>query len=80
MWRYVTHRAHRTTPVLFVHALLHSDLHNNLILVVDAIHLVERVGAGSPVCEEQAETDGLENSSKSTDSDGINRALLSDGL
>jgi hypothetical protein len=47
---------------------------------IEARRLVKRVGAGSPVCEEQAETDGLEDAGKSTNSDGIKWALLGDDL
>jgi len=42
--------------------------------------LVEGVGAGSPVGEEQAEADGLENTGNGTDSDGVKRALLGEDL
>jgi hypothetical protein len=42
--------------------------------------LVEGVGAGSPVGEEQAEADGLEDTGNGTDSDGVKRALLGNDL
>jgi hypothetical protein len=42
--------------------------------------LVEGVGAGSPVGEEQAEADGLEDTGNGTDSDGVKRTLLGDDL
>ena len=35
---------------------------------------------GSPPSEEQTETDGLEDASESTNSDGVKRALLSEDL
>jgi len=40
--------------------------------------LGEWVGSSAPVCEEQAKADGLEDSGKDADSDGIQRSLLSD--
>jgi len=45
-----------------------------------AIRLVERVGAGSPVGEEQAEADSLEYTGEGTDGDLVKRALLGDDL
>ena len=45
-----------------------------------ARRLVEGVGAGSPVGEEQAETDSLEDAGKSADGDGVHGALLGDDL
>jgi hypothetical protein len=45
-----------------------------------ARRLVEGVGAGSPVGEEHAETDGLEDAGKSTNGDGVHGALLGDDL
>jgi hypothetical protein len=42
--------------------------------------LVEGVGAGSPVGEEQAEADSLEDTGNGTDSDGVKRALLGNDL
>jgi hypothetical protein len=42
--------------------------------------LVEGVGAGSPVGEEQAKANGLEHAGNGTDSDGVKRALLSEDL
>lgn len=45
-----------------------------------AILLVEWVGASSPVGEEQAETDGFEHASESTDGDGIERTFLCEDL
>jgi hypothetical protein len=69
------------TPVLFIHALLlRTVLHDNLNLIAEARRLVEGVGAGTPVCEEQAKTNGLEDAGKSTNSDGINGTLLGDDL
>ena len=44
------------------------------------IRLVEGVGAGSPVGEEEGETDGLHDAGDGTDGDGIERALLGDDL
>jgi hypothetical protein len=43
-------------------------------------HLVEGVGAGSPVGEEHAEADGLEDAGDGTDSNGVERTLLSEDL
>jgi hypothetical protein len=43
-------------------------------------NLVEWVGAGSPVCEEHAETDSLEDAGQDANSDGINWTLLNDEL
>ena len=40
--------------------------------------LVEWVGSSAPVCEEQAEADGLEDAGQNTDSDSVERSLLSD--
>lgn len=45
-----------------------------------AIRLVEGVGAGSPVGEEQAEADSLEDAGNSADGNGVERALLSKDL
>ena len=45
-----------------------------------ARRLVEGVGAGSPVGEEQAETDSLEDAGNSADGDGVHGALLGDDL
>jgi hypothetical protein len=42
--------------------------------------LVEGVGAGSPVGEEQAKADGLENTGNGTDSNGVERTLLGEDL
>ena len=42
--------------------------------------LLEGVGAGTPIGEEQAEADGLENTGKTADKDGVKRALLSEDL
>jgi hypothetical protein len=42
--------------------------------------LVEGVGAGSPVGEEQAEADGLEDTGNGANSDGVERTLLGDDL
>jgi hypothetical protein len=42
--------------------------------------LLEGVGAGSPVGEEQAEADSLEDTSNSTDGDGVKRTLLGQDL
>lgn len=41
-------------------------------------NLVKWVGSGAPVSEEQAEADGLEDSSENTHGDGIHWSLLSD--
>jgi hypothetical protein len=46
----------------------------------EASRLVEGVGAGSPVGEEQGETDGLEGAGKSTDGDSVHGALLGEHL
>lgn len=43
-------------------------------------HLIEGVGAGSPVGEEQAEADGLKDAGKSADGDGVHGALLGNDL
>jgi hypothetical protein len=43
-------------------------------------HLLEGVGAGAPVGEEQGETDSLEDAGNSADGDGVKRALLGDDL
>lgn len=40
--------------------------------------LVEWVGSGAPVCEEQAEADSLEDSGQDANGNGIERSLLSD--
>ena len=45
-----------------------------------ARRLVEGVGAGSPVGEEQAEADSLEHAGNSADGDGVHGALLGDDL
>ena len=45
-----------------------------------ANHLVEGVGAGSPVGKEQAEADSLKDTGNGTDSNGVKRALLGDDL
>lgn len=42
--------------------------------------LLEGVGAGAPVGEEDAEADSLEDAGKSTDGDGVEGTLLSDDL
>ena len=42
--------------------------------------LVEGVGAGSPVGEEQAEADGLEDTGKGANGDGVKRTLLGEDL
>ena len=49
-------------------------------LLYQARRLIEGVGAGSPVGEEQAETDGLKDAGKSADGDGVHGALLGDDL
>ena len=46
----------------------------------DIGNLVEGVGAGSPVGEEQAETDSLEDAAHGADGNGISRTLLGDDL
>lgn len=53
--------------------------HHNSLSQVDN-PLLEWVGAGSPVCEEQAETDGLEDTGNGTDGDRVERSLLGDDL
>jgi hypothetical protein len=45
-----------------------------------ATRLVEGVGAGSPVGEEQAEPDGLEHAGEGTDGNGVHGTLLGDNL
>jgi hypothetical protein len=45
-----------------------------------ASHLVEWVGAGSPVGQEQAEADGLQDSADNSDGHNIKRTLLGDDL
>ena len=45
-----------------------------------ATRLVEWVGVGSPVGEEQAEADGLEDASERTDGDGVEGTLLGKDL
>ena len=42
--------------------------------------LVEWVGAGAPPGQEQGEADGLEDAGKSSDCDGVERALLGGDL
>ena len=42
--------------------------------------LVERVGAGSPPCKEQAQTDSLKDASNSTNGNGVHRALFREDL
>ena len=42
--------------------------------------LVEWVGAGAPVGQEEGETDSLKDTGESTDSDGVKRALLGNDL
>jgi hypothetical protein len=44
------------------------------------IHLVEDASAGSPVGEEERETDGLEDTGEGTDGNGVERALLGKDL
>jgi len=44
------------------------------------MHLVEWVGASSPVSEEQAEADGFEDAGNGADGDGIDWSLLGDDL
>jgi hypothetical protein len=44
------------------------------------MRLVKGVGAGSPVGEEQTKANGFEDASYGTDSDGIERSLLSNEL
>lgn len=44
------------------------------------MRLVERVGAGSPPPEHQAEADRLEDTGKSTDSNCVQRTPLSEDL
>lgn len=44
------------------------------------MHLIEGVGARSPVGKEQAETDGLEDTSKGPHCNGVERTLLSENL
>jgi len=41
-------------------------------------NLVEWVGSGSPVGEEQAETNGFEHAGQNTDGDCVDRSVLSD--
>lgn len=41
------------------------------------INLVEWVGSSAPVGEEQAETDGFEEAGKDTNSDSVDRSVLS---
>jgi len=42
--------------------------------------LLEGVGAGAPVSEEQGETHGLEDAGNSADGDGVKRTLLGQDL
>lgn len=53
-----------------------------LVLSFDSYssHLVEGVGSGAPVGQDQAEADGLEDAGQRTDGEGINRALLQEEL
>lgn len=44
------------------------------------MHLIKGVGARSPVCKDQAETDGLEDTSKGSHCNGVERTLLSEYL
>jgi hypothetical protein len=52
----------------------------NLFYPRGASRLVEGVGAGSPVGEEQAEADGLQYTGNSADGDGVHGTLLGDNL
>jgi hypothetical protein len=54
------------TPVRYLHVI--------------SRRLVEGVGAGSPVGEEERETDGLHTAGESTDGNGVERALLGEDL
>jgi hypothetical protein len=54
-------------------SLYHSVYHSQL-------HLVEWVGSGAPVCEEQAEANSLEDAAHNTDSNEVKRSLLADDL
>jgi hypothetical protein len=47
---------------------------------LEARPLLERVGVGSPPCKEERKADGLKDTSKSTNSNGIKRTLLSEDL
>ena len=51
-----------------------------LPLLHPCTYLVEGVGAGSPVGEEQAEADSLEDAGNSADGDGVHGTLLGDDL
>jgi len=62
------------------HAPIHHSIYIDLILRVKVGRLVERVGAGTPVCKEQAEADSLEDASESTNGDSISGTLLGDDL
>lgn len=48
--------------------------------MLEATDLVEWVGAGAPVGEEQAEADGLEDARQGANSNGVEWALLSEDL
>jgi hypothetical protein len=43
-------------------------------------YLVEGVGAGAPVGEEQRQANGLKNTGKGSNGDGVERALLGEDL
>ena len=45
-----------------------------------AEHLVEWVGAGAPVCEEERQADSLEDTGNGADGNGVEWALLSEDL
>ena len=47
---------------------------------LDSSNLVEGVGAGAPVCEEDAQANGLKDAGKSADGNGVKRALLGEDL
>jgi len=69
----------RPTPIRMKLSYFFHCTHISLHLA-GAIHLVEWVGAGSPVGEEQAKTDSLEDASESTDGYGVSWALFGDDL
>jgi len=64
-----------TTTANF-HPLLYSYLLRTQLIQ----HLVEWVGSCSPVGEEQAQSDGLEDAGDDTNGDCIQRSLLGDNL
>lgn len=71
---------HPEPATLSVQAPLLRPSHRTLLILQRFLSLVEWVGPGTPVGEEQAEANGLEDTADNTNGNEVKRSLLADDL